>query len=510
MFGLQVGQAVGALATETVSGTEVGLPLVADRSVALLPANVEAFAEGLGVDLDQVRLYLAVREAARVRLFSEVPWIGPQLVAAVRDYARDITIDTDRDREQRLQSVDPQRRRPPSSRPCGTSCSARRRPPPSAPPWSGSRPRSPSSRAGSTSSPSAPRPGTCRTSAALGEALRRRRATGGPAEKTFAGLVGLELRPRRLHDAANLWAALEQAGGAEGRDARLGPPRRRADRSRPRRPAGLRRALRQSESADVDAALDAAASGATARRHSGRPTRADGDGTVDRRARGLPALRADAKRVLQAWHAPDAQQEALRLSSSRTAPTTRTRVEAGAARAPHRELRWCSTPRSTRSCSRCTRRPGCGCSSAATSSRATGRCSRPRPARRARSPGSPALELHPGAGPPRPARAAGGGLRSVPRAPRPAVCGDRRRRGRVCRQRRVARRRLVAGGRAAGGQRRGDRPAGRRGADAVLGGSERVAQSTRVRSPQRGLTQLARCGPPSDRSSPAVAATPSR
>ena len=105
MFGLQVGQAVGALATETVSGTEVGLPLVADRSVALLPANVDAFAEGLGVDLDQVRIYLAVREAARVRLFSEVPWIGPQLVAAVRDYARDISIDTDRI-ESALQSVD--------------------------------------------------------------------------------------------------------------------------------------------------------------------------------------------------------------------------------------------------------------------------------------------------------------------------------------------------------------------------------------------------------------------
>ncbi len=48
MFGLQVGQAVGALATETVSGTEVGLPVVADRSVVLLPANVEAFADGLG------------------------------------------------------------------------------------------------------------------------------------------------------------------------------------------------------------------------------------------------------------------------------------------------------------------------------------------------------------------------------------------------------------------------------------------------------------------------------
>lgn len=48
--------------------------------------------------------------------------------------------------------------------------------------------------------------------------VRRRRASGGPAEKTFAGLVGLELRPRRLRDAANLWSALEDRLGAEARD----------------------------------------------------------------------------------------------------------------------------------------------------------------------------------------------------------------------------------------------------------------------------------------------------
>ena len=38
------------------------------------------------------------------------------------------------------------------------------------------------------------------------------------------GLVGLELRPRRLRDAANLWAALENAGGATLRDGRWAHP----------------------------------------------------------------------------------------------------------------------------------------------------------------------------------------------------------------------------------------------------------------------------------------------
>jgi putative hydrolase len=54
--------------------------------------------------------------------------------------------------------------------------------------------------------------------AALGETLRRRRATGGPAEQTFATLVGLELRPRKLREAASLWDRLTQAAGVDARD----------------------------------------------------------------------------------------------------------------------------------------------------------------------------------------------------------------------------------------------------------------------------------------------------
>lgn len=53
---------------------------------------------------------------------------------------------------------------------------------------------------------------------ALTETIRRRRATGGPAEQTFATLVGLELRPRRLRDAATLWSVLQKQQGIAGRD----------------------------------------------------------------------------------------------------------------------------------------------------------------------------------------------------------------------------------------------------------------------------------------------------
>ena len=88
----------------------------------------------------------------------------------------------------------------------------------SRPPSPASRRGSRSSKAGSTSSaPGRPGPDLPQAGA-LGETVRRRRATGGPAEKTFAALVGLELRPRRLRDAANLWSALESRLGQEARD----------------------------------------------------------------------------------------------------------------------------------------------------------------------------------------------------------------------------------------------------------------------------------------------------
>jgi hypothetical protein len=54
---------------------------------------------------------------------------------------------------------------------------------------------------------------------ALRETLRRRRASGGPAEQTFATVVGLELRPRRLRAAAELWRLLGEQRGTAGRDA---------------------------------------------------------------------------------------------------------------------------------------------------------------------------------------------------------------------------------------------------------------------------------------------------
>ena len=214
VFGAQVGQALGALASEVLSCSEVGIPL--GRS-ALLPANVAAFADGLEVPLDEVRLYLALREAAHQRLFTHVPWLKAHLYDAVDAYARGIEVDPAAI-ERAVGSFDPTN---PEALQEALGSGMFELEPTAAQQSALARLESALAlvegwvdlvvdRAAS---------GTLPHAVQLRETVRRRRATGGPAEQTFATLVGLQLRPRRLREAAELWATMTQSRGIDGRDA---------------------------------------------------------------------------------------------------------------------------------------------------------------------------------------------------------------------------------------------------------------------------------------------------
>ena len=217
MFGAQIGQAVGSLALEVVGSTDVGLPLAPGGRAALLPANVATFGEGLGVPLDQVRLYLALREAAHHRLFAHAPWLRAHLVDAVAAYARGITVDTAR-LEEAMGTIDPTN--PESLQQALTGGLFE---PEDTPEQKAALLRLETALAlvegwvdevvDAAASPHLP------ASSALRETVRRRRASGGPGEQTFASLVGLELRPRRLRDAAALWRAVLAERTQEGREA---------------------------------------------------------------------------------------------------------------------------------------------------------------------------------------------------------------------------------------------------------------------------------------------------
>lgn len=220
LFGAQLGQALGRLGTEVVSGTDVGLPLTAKPQVALVLTNVLAYGEGLDLPERDVVLYHALREAARQRLFAAVGWVGPQLVALVLHYAREITVDPEAFEGSigRLVGSSPDDIAQLSEElgrtlfsPAKTSLQSE---------ILGRLETLLALVEGWVDDVVAQATATYMPAAtALAETVRRRRATGGPAEQALAQLVGLELRPRRLRDATNLWAAYRSRHGIEARDA---------------------------------------------------------------------------------------------------------------------------------------------------------------------------------------------------------------------------------------------------------------------------------------------------
>ncbi|HEV7742379.1 MAG TPA: zinc-dependent metalloprotease [Pseudolysinimonas sp.] len=217
LFAMQLGQVVGQLAGEVVSGGDVGIPLLdgEQRQAALVAQNVDAFASGLDIPVDEVRLYLAVRELAHARLFRHAKWLRLHLLTQITDFARGIRIDTER-LEQLASDFDPSN--PEELRNAVTSGALI---PPKSDEQLAALARLETMLAlveGWVDVVTAAATARLPKSGAIAETVRRRRAAGGPAESAFATLVGLELRPRRLREAAAMWQAVQDAVGAEARD----------------------------------------------------------------------------------------------------------------------------------------------------------------------------------------------------------------------------------------------------------------------------------------------------
>lgn len=222
LWGAQVGQGLGQLATEVVGVTDIGIPLTDAGSVALLPRNISEFGSGLGLDGNDVRLYLAMREAARHRLHAHAPWLRGHIISLVEAFARGITIDTSR-LETAVRDLDPSQ--PEALQQAFESGLFEPE-------------RTPEQQATLDRLEVAlatiegwvddvvtqAAEGRLPSADALRETVRRARAAGGPAEDTFATLVGLEMRPRRARDASNLFAVLRAQQGTDARDAVWGHP----------------------------------------------------------------------------------------------------------------------------------------------------------------------------------------------------------------------------------------------------------------------------------------------
>lgn len=218
LFAMQLGQVVGQLAGEVVSGGDVGVPLLdgVDSQAALVTQNAVQFGRGLDVPADQIALYLAVRELAHARLFRHARWLRLHLLTAIADYSRGVRVDVDRLREL-ASDFDPAN--PEALRDAMSSGALI---PPKTDEQLRAHARLETMLAlveGWVDVVTAQATARLPRRDAIAESVRRRRATGGPAESAFATLVGLELRPRRLREAAAMWQAVTDAVGAEARDA---------------------------------------------------------------------------------------------------------------------------------------------------------------------------------------------------------------------------------------------------------------------------------------------------
>jgi len=259
LFAMQLGQVVGQLSAEVVSGGDIGIPLLGsdngDHQAALLPQNVAAFGEGLDVPSDQVQLYLAVRELSHARLFRHAKWLRLQLLTSITEFARGIRIDTE-PLERLAADFDPSD--PEALRDALASGALI---PPKSEAQLAALARLETVLAlieGWVDVVTARATARLPKADAIAETVRRRRASGGPAESAFATLVGLDLRPRRLREAAAMWQAVTDAVGAEKRDSLWSHPDLVPTSSDIDDPAALvaRLASPEPELDDIDRALE--------------------------------------------------------------------------------------------------------------------------------------------------------------------------------------------------------------------------------------------------------------
>lgn len=201
--GMQIGQGLAELSTEMLGASDISLPLAPNNTPSLLPNYITQFAKDYELPVSEVMMMCAVRESALCRLYSAQPWVGQELVDTIARYAAGISVDKQRIREV-MQSVDPSN--PESMQelmaagvfePATTEAQQKA--------------------LNHLEFMLALIEGWVSFTAELVianrlananrliETMNRRRASGGPAEKTFANLVGLELRPRLIRDATVFW-----------------------------------------------------------------------------------------------------------------------------------------------------------------------------------------------------------------------------------------------------------------------------------------------------------------
>lgn len=215
MFAVQLGEALGALSGSVLTGSESGLPVIAKHTPVLIEANVAGAATGWGVDAAELRIYLAARELALQWLFARVPWLFGHVEAAVNRCAAGIEVDMEHI-QGLAGNIDPN-----NLQAVGEELRSGLFTPKDT---AGQEIAQNNLRtvlsivAGWTDVVAYEACASLTDRDSIREALRDRMIITSQEDRDFSELIGLDLRPTRLRDAATLFSYLQQTEGAKGRD----------------------------------------------------------------------------------------------------------------------------------------------------------------------------------------------------------------------------------------------------------------------------------------------------
>jgi putative hydrolase len=224
----QLGTSIGQLAVSITGSNDVAIPLFGASEARLIPENVTKWADGLDIPVDEVRIFLAVREAAASRLFSHSPWLSGYIQEAITAYGAGIKIDIDSIQEQAERALETGELDINNPESISVAISAGLFKPEQSPSQDAALEKLEmilaliegwidyvSTKAVGDRLPSYP---------ALSETLRRARATKSPTQQLFATLLGLEVSPRKMRECAHFWFEVESEIGLALRDQRWEDP----------------------------------------------------------------------------------------------------------------------------------------------------------------------------------------------------------------------------------------------------------------------------------------------
>jgi len=223
LIATQLGQGIGLLANSITGANDVAIPLLkADSGSHLIPQNVNEWADGLGIDLEQVTIYLSLREAAAARLFANTTWLNSYLKDVIISYGKGITIDVDsitRQAEQAMSSGEIDINNPES---INLALNAGLFTPQQTPAQELALTKLEMALAliegwidhviSEVAGDRIP------AFNALIENSRRRRATNSPMQQLFANLLGVEVSPRKMREASAFWSEVKIIKGSDSRD----------------------------------------------------------------------------------------------------------------------------------------------------------------------------------------------------------------------------------------------------------------------------------------------------